>query len=66
MSFSSHPYDALQSTFKLELEGENLVQAKIWWEDIISGNGHARDKGKICTPDSAKPEFVEVRRGKES
>lgn len=32
--FSYHPYGALQRNFKLGIEGENLVLAKIWWETV--------------------------------
>lgn len=58
---SNHPYGALQRTFKLELEGETLVWAEVWWENITSGKERARGKGKICTPDSAETELVKAK-----
>lgn len=61
---SHHPDDAIQRIFKLELEDKNLVQVKFWCENVTRGNGSVRDNGKICTPDSAKMEFVQARSGK--
>lgn len=64
--FSYHPYGALQRNFKLGIEGENLVLAKIWWETVTSGNGHDRNKGKVCSPASAGTESARARSGKGS